>query len=371
MRVVVVTVVHHPLDARIWHREIAALLAAGHEVTYVAPWSATGVMPPAGVRAVDVPRSSGRHRLRAVVAARRAIRRERGDADLALIHDPELLVAVAWLRRPVTVWDVHEDTAAALVDKTWVPSLLRAVLARSIRAVELLAERHLRLLLAEEGYRRRFRGVHPVVPNEPRVPESVEPPGDDRVVYLGRLSRGRGLDMLLALPPLLPAGVRLELVGPADADAEAVLASADRAEQLRWWGFVPNDDALLLLDGALAGLSLLRNLPNYAHSRPTKVVEYMARGIPVVTTPTPIAAEIVEEHACGVVVPFDDLSAVAAAIERLRRNVQERESMGEHGHAAALARYDWTRSGHEFVHALESFAGRSRPATLAGEDPGG
>jgi hypothetical protein len=37
MRVVVCTVVHHPADARIFYREIAALLDAGHDVTYIAP----------------------------------------------------------------------------------------------------------------------------------------------------------------------------------------------------------------------------------------------------------------------------------------------------------------------------------------------
>ena len=37
MRVVVCTVVHHPADARIFYREIQALLDAGHDVTYIAP----------------------------------------------------------------------------------------------------------------------------------------------------------------------------------------------------------------------------------------------------------------------------------------------------------------------------------------------
>ena len=34
MRVVVCTTVHHPADARIYHRQIRALLEAGHQVTY-------------------------------------------------------------------------------------------------------------------------------------------------------------------------------------------------------------------------------------------------------------------------------------------------------------------------------------------------
>jgi len=41
MRVVVCTIVHHPADARIYHRQIRALLDAGHEVigTHTSPSS--------------------------------------------------------------------------------------------------------------------------------------------------------------------------------------------------------------------------------------------------------------------------------------------------------------------------------------------
>ena len=45
MRVVVCTVVHHPADARIFYREIRALLDAGHDVTYIAPHGEPGQRP--------------------------------------------------------------------------------------------------------------------------------------------------------------------------------------------------------------------------------------------------------------------------------------------------------------------------------------
>jgi hypothetical protein len=57
--------------------------------------------------------------------------------------------------------------------------------------------------------------------------------------------------------------------------------------QLRWHGFVPKDKALPMLAGALARLSLLHDEPNYLHSRPTQVLEYMASGVPVVSTANP------------------------------------------------------------------------------------
>lgn len=47
-RILVMTIAHPPADARIFHREIAALRDYGHEVTYAAPFVAFGQEPPVG-----------------------------------------------------------------------------------------------------------------------------------------------------------------------------------------------------------------------------------------------------------------------------------------------------------------------------------
>jgi glycosyltransferase involved in cell wall biosynthesis len=358
LRVFVCTVVHHPEDARILHRQISALLEAGHDVTYIAPFRACNVAPWREVVPVDVPRATGRRRLRALRAARRALAARAGEADLLLLHDPELLLAVPHRLRSRTVWDVHEDTAAALGVKGWLPAPLRVPLRFAVRRVERRAERRLKLLLAEEGYRDRFRHPHPVVPNTTHVPEApAAPPGDDRVVYIGQLSLARGAADLIALARLLRAdGIKLDLIGAADADVRPLLRDAQRTGTLRWYGFVPNDRALRMAEGALAGLALLHDSPNYRHSMPTKVVEYMARGLPVVTTPNPIAAEIVTEAGCGLIVPFEDPEATAAAVRRLRADAPLRLDMGKRGHEAARARYHWPEQARLFVAQLEDWA---------------
>ena len=88
---------------------------------------------------------------------------------------------------------------------------------------------------------------------------------------------------------------------------------------VRYHGFVPNREALGLLRGALAGLALLHDEPNYATSRPTKVMEYMAFGVPVVTTLNAASAELVRHYNSGVVVPFDDPASFNATVERFLR----------------------------------------------------
>ncbi|AVH55332.1 MULTISPECIES: glycosyltransferase family 4 protein [Streptomyces] len=375
MRILVVTVVHHPEDARILHRQIASLRERGHRIVYAAPFTARQVLPRPDLEGVDLPRAAGRDRRAAVRAARELLAVRGHEADVVLLHDPELLLTLPgtlrrWRRSgtaPVVVWDVHEDTAAALTMRRWVPRALRPPLRLGVRAAERWAERHLRLLLAEDAYQERFRRTHPVVPNLATAPpDHPEPPGSERVVYVGQLSRARGALDLIETARLLGPAHHVEVVGAADPDVRDALTAADRDGILRWHGFLPNDRALALLSGALAGLSLLHDQPNYRHSRPTKVVEYMAYGVPVVTTPTPLAAELVERHGCGLVVPYEDPSAAAEAVRRLSADAVLRLRAAQSGRDAALAELNWPDRAAEFAEWLETWA----KETAAAKGPG-
>jgi glycosyltransferase involved in cell wall biosynthesis len=365
VRVVVCTVVHHPADARIYYRQIQALLDAGHQVTYIAPFGELEDFPErkvATLTTVTIPRAMGRRRLGPLRAAKAAMAAEAPGADLLLVHDPELLLVLPKRRdRPPTVWDVHEDTAAALTTKAWLPSWLRPVAAGGVGFAERLAERRLHLILAEHGYNDRFRGTHPVVPNTTYVPDVAPPPsGPRRVVYVGHISPDRGSAEMAALGRLLaPHGIAVELTGPADAAARAHIEAAGDA--VTWHGFVPNEEALRRTEGALAGLSLLHDEANFVHSMPTKVVEYMARGVPVVTTPLPLAVELVENADCGFVVPFGDAAAARDAILRLDADPELRVKMGLRGHDAVQRTLGWPAAARDFVAQLEAWATPKAP----------
>ena len=420
MRVLVCTVVHHPADARIYYRQIRALLEAGHQVTYIAPMgeksapaplpaaSAPGSVPaspatpatpapapgpstvPRNSRSsltfVTIPRAVGKRRLGALRAARAALAEHAPSADLLLVHDPELLLVLPpRAKRPPTVWDVHEDTAAALTTKAWLPRFLRPVAAGGVTFAERQAERRLHLIVAEKGYNARFTGTHPVVPNTTYVPETAAPPsGPRRVIYVGHISPDRGSAEMTEMARLLaPHGIAVELVGQADARAQehiraaqaglargpagsapsgdapagdAPAGDAPSGGGLHWHGFVPNEQALALADGALAGLSLLQDEANFRVSMPTKVVEYMARGLPVITTPLPLAVELVEGADCGFVVPFNDPQAAVEAVLRLDGDPSLRVKMGDRGHEAAKRDLGWPAEATKFVTQLQQWS---------------
>jgi glycosyltransferase involved in cell wall biosynthesis len=373
--VLVMTVVHNPSDSRIWFRQIDALLRSGWHVSYVAPFSGFNQRPPIGdarlpgsLTCFDIPRAVGRRRGRADRAARDMLKRLARHHDLVLVHDPELLMAAAGLRLRNLVWDVHEDPGAAVQVKEWVPKTLRPAAAALWRGAERKVERSHELLLAEFAYQERFRRSHPVVPNTVVVPAKTVPPGRDRIVYLGTVTEGRGCSLMIAVARALAAlpdrPVRLEIIGEApEQNSAAALQAAERKGILTWCGFLPSHAALARISGALAGLSLLDDLPNFHGSLPTKVVEYAALGIPVITTPLPLAEQVVRSTNSGLVVPWRDPEAVVCAVVALRDDPHRAALLGSNGHAMALEQYDWRTWSHRFIYEMDLIADRVDPRT--------
>lgn len=356
MRVLVATVVHDPRDARVYARQIRALLDAGHEVTYIAPFGAFGLDGVPGVRPIDIPAARGRHRLGAVRAARRELRREARRHDVVLLHSPELIAAARDLDHRCIVWDVHEDTAAAVSLKGWLPRPVRRPVARGVAMAERWAERHWHLILAEDAYADRFQRRHPVVANSTPVPAEVPPSGDERAVYIGHVSQARGGHEIIEIGRRLRGSIEVHVIGHADERMSVPLREAHEDGDVTWHGYLPNTDALAIVQGATAGLSLLHDEPNYRHSRPTKIMEYWAQGVPVVSTPLPLAVDMIDGSGGGVIVPFQNVTAAAAAITDLSRNSAERIRMAERGRQWVKDHADWNRDGPMFVSVLQSWS---------------
>lgn len=357
MRVWIVTVVHDPLDARISVRELAVLAEDGHEVTMAAPFSAyQRDLPPGATTKIDLPRASGRQRLKALRRARAVLRDAAKHADLVILHDPELLLAVMGQRRRLRglsiLWDVHEDVPALIESRPWIPRAIAAPLGWSLRRLVRWAERHLELIVAEESYLHAFERRHPVVSNAVTIPAEVPPPTGGRVVYVGRVTVQRGAMEMLELGRALQGEASVVIMGPADAELVPHLEAATERGEVDWRGFVPNDEALAEIEGAIAGLSLLHDVPNYRHSLPTKLAEYGAHGVPIVSTPNPSSAEFVEHRGAGVLVPFGGGDPLIEAVRALIADPARAAAFAAAGRQTASDLFDWSKAAETFRSAV-------------------
>ena len=80
-------------------------------------------------------------------------------------------------------------------------------------------------------------------------------------------------------------------------------------------GIASNPEAIRLISRAAVGLVPLLDVPNYRDSQPTKLLEYLAMGVPVVASDLPGTRELVESLNAVRLVPPGDAKSMAAAIE--------------------------------------------------------
>ena len=70
------------------------------------------------------------------------------------------------------------------------------------------------------------------------------------------------------------------------------------------------------------------------------MIESLACGTPVVSFDVCSAREVLEAHACGIVVPQGDHAGLAAALAALGRDPARRRALGERGARAARELFD-------------------------------
>lgn len=312
-RILVVTAVHWPDDTRIRERLIRTL-TTGFDVVYAA--RSPGPTDRSGLEFVEL---KGGRLMRNLSAIRVALT---SDFDAMVVHDPELLVCAVLarlVRRKPVVFDVHEDVPASAYTRAWVPRPVRRPLAALMAVLLRVVEPIVTITLAEPGYRRLFNRSHVCFPNYPDTTKYPEPGIDPKrpVVYLGDVTSERGADV--AVDACSEIGVPLRLVGRITPEMKAGLESRSAlGSGLEIEGLVPNNVAVQHLTVSSVGLAPLRDLPNYRHSQPTKILEYLAVGLPVVASDLPGTRELVEGLEAVYLVEPGNVDALAKAIGEAR-----------------------------------------------------
>lgn len=332
--VLVVTVVHWPDDTRIRERLIRTL-SPDFNVVYAA--RSPGPSDRAGLEYVEL---AGNRVTRNFRAIRIALT---GDWDVMVIHDPELIVAgvlARLLRRRPVVFDVHEDVPASAYTRAWVPRPIRMPISVVMGALLRLIEPVLIITLAEPGYGRLFARSHHTFPNYPDTTSYPEAAITDEgpVVYLGDVTYERGADVAVAA--CSKAQTPLRLIGRVTHETRTRLDEmSGLGDRLTIDGLVPNRVAIQALTTASVGLAPLRDLPNYRNSLPTKILEYLAVGLPVVASDLPGTRELVAGLDAVFLVPPDDPDALASAISQAR-SPEVREAARSQAHSVR-ERFRW------------------------------
>lgn len=159
------------------------------------------------------------------------------------------------------------------------------------------------------------------------------------LMYLGTLSSQRRLEILIDMLHLVRTSgfaARLLLVGDGEkADDRLRLERRARElgidEHLEITGFLPRGQALAHVAQADVCLSPFFPTPILRSTSPTKLVEYLAMGLPVVANNHPEQRLVLRDCRAGICVPWGARYFAKGVIWLLRQTPETRCSMGERG----------------------------------------
>lgn len=352
VRICHMTSAHRSDDGRIFKKECVSLANAGYEVFLVARGESR---LECGIEVRGVKTREGRL-ARMLLGARDVYKRALAlDADIYHFHDPELLpygVRLAQAGKGV-IFDSHENYANQLLTKDYIPSFARPMISRLYRAYETCACAHFDGVIAPcrfagesifEGRAKRValvgNGCLHHGDDEGEIPPDC--PSGDAICCLGSLTHARGITHLVKAA--YAAGVHLILCGPIAPDyLERLRAMPEFGAAAEYRGLLPQKELQDVMRECFAGAAVGLNMGQYmtADALPTKVAEYLVRGLPVILFDSPFNREFLHECDCGIAVNAEDVEELAAAISRLKGDGELRRDMARRGYEYALRNLTW------------------------------
>ena len=351
------TTVHQRTDVRIVLKEVISVIESGqwNVVLVVADGYGNSIDDISSLVIEDIGRARCGRMGRMVIGSWQAFRRIRMlKPRLIHFHDPELILLGLVLKcfGYKVVYDVHEDVPYQIMDKHWIPSILRYPIAFVMEIVESVGARVFdRIVIAEPKVAERFPSRKTVVvQNFPRMEEFTTPnsvPHLERpstFAYVGAITLGRGVREIVQAVSMMPTQIkcRLELAGLFQ---QATVQ--DETEQMPGWskvrfhGWSSRIEVANILGNVRAGLVVLHPHKNYIDSFPTKMFEYMAMGLPVIASDFRQWRRIMSDVNCGLFVDPKNPESIAKAMQWILDHPQEAEAMGQRGRKAVAEVYNW------------------------------
>lgn len=359
--VCIISTVHNALDNRIFYREACSLNKAGYEVTLIAVHDRSEIVQ--GIRIISIKRVKRSHRpflwwkvLSSALSTK---------ADIFHIHDPELLFISPLLRlfsgRPV-VYDIHESVADFIDIKDDLPAVVKFFFSWTFRLLEpTCAYLQSGLIFADNQIAGSFLNI-----NRPKVTLFNYPlqsfiemgshspknyyPNQPIVLYLGGLKRNRGTTLMLDAFRIVVNKIplaQLYLVGPfapeslAD-ELRSEIALRNLTQSVIITGAIPFTSVHDYLSQASIGWIPFPPVAKYQKNIPTKLFEYMAYAIPVVSSNLTAVQPYIEHRKNGFLVKADDPSAHARAIIELLSDTSLSATIGKNGQISVTENYCWT-----------------------------
>ena len=167
------------------------------------------------------------------------------------------------------------------------------------------------------------------IPNPaPAIPKTEGITPNNQIVTMGRLAHQKGHDLLIKSFAKIANEYpdwQLVIIGEGEkcADLEQIIQDNNLGDSIQLVGRIENPFPILQQAKVFV-------LPSRWEGFPNALLEAMACGVPVISFDCPSGpSDIIRHEVDGLLVPPEDIEALAAAMQRLMDNEDERQKFGE------------------------------------------
>lgn len=282
------------------------------------------------------------------LAGKKAMRAAQGSCDLIHINS----LALAPLYRPhcptvITVHNIQTQRFEAYMRKGRFPLVYNPVTCIPFKRMEQKAVKNIDHFIAITKDIADFLQYRLGVPEASisSIPNGVDTElfrpttqKSSRVIFVGRATLPKGFDTLIQAAPMIKAPVLAVI-----SKIRKATASKASAIGIELKSRVAHEEL-----APLVAQSSLLVLPSWDEQQSLVVLEAMACGLPVVTTPAG-ASDLIKDGENGIVVPPHDPGALADAVNHLLGNRDEAEAHGARNRRKAEEGYSWSKVSKEVL----------------------
>lgn len=166
--------------------------------------------------------------------------------------------------------------------------------------------------------------------------------------YCGIISKERSFEVMIQAFIILKSKIpefKVNLFGPtriSNKDIIRIKGFELVKKHISFHGYTDFRVAIKAAEGSTAGIALLKPVADYPESYSTKLFEYMAMELPVITSNFPLYQNVIEKVNCGYCIDPNSPEVLADKLLWLVQNPVEANVMGKNGKKAAIEQYNWT-----------------------------
>ena len=179
------------------------------------------------------------------------------------------------------------------------------------------------------------------------LPLDINQKYDKQIIFVGRLSKEKGIKSLIRLSKILPENIHLVIVGSGPLENE-IKKTAKIYSNIDFLGYLPKNEVIPLIRGSFALIQ-----PSLAEGISTTMLEAMACGIPIIASNVGGNKELIINNVNGFLVNPEAIDEINEKIINLSENKILVKNFGQKS-SELIKNFEWEHIGKKYLDLYES-----------------